>query len=72
MSMNPADLAKVAGEELLRLACENPEAAAALVHTVHNVVKSPNPAETARRAALATASAEASEEALKRILGRSK
>jgi hypothetical protein len=65
------ELAEQAGKKLLELAATHPEAVEALGHAVENVMASQNPVETARRAALATASAEASEEALKRILGRS-
>jgi len=64
------EVAKAAGDKLLELAATHPEAVEALGHAVSNVMASSNPVETARRAALATASAESSEEALKRILGR--
>jgi len=64
------EVAREAGEKLLKLAEENPEAAAKVAEAVANIVSSKDPLETAKRAAMATASAEASEEALKQILGR--
>ena len=60
-----ADIAR----NLADLAAEHPDALDALGHAVSNVMKSSNPVETARRAALVTASAEASEQALRHILG---
>jgi hypothetical protein len=56
-------------KKLAELAITHPDAVEAIGHAVSNVVSSSNPVETARRAALVTASAEASEQALKRILG---
>jgi hypothetical protein len=64
------EVAKQVGEKLLEMAAEHPEAVAQLAQAVANVASSKDPLETAKRAAMATASAEASEEALKRILGR--
>lgn len=63
------EVIEMIGKKLLELAVTHPDAVDALAHTVTNVVTSSNPGETARRAALVTASAEASEQALKRILG---
>jgi hypothetical protein len=65
-----AAIAKTAAAELIKLASRNPEALAAVGQTIKNIARSPNPREAARRAALATASEQASEAALKRILGR--
>ena len=63
------EVAAAIGKKLLELAATHPVAVEALGHAVSIVVSSSNPVETARRAALVTASAEASEQALKRILG---
>lgn len=67
--MNVLALAAKAGEEIQKLAAEHPEAVEALGQVVAKVVSSDNPVETAKRAAMALASEQASEEALKRILG---
>jgi hypothetical protein len=63
------EVVETIGKKLIELAVTHPDAVEALGHAVSNVVSSSNPVETARRAALVTASAEASEQALKRILG---
>lgn len=56
-------------KKLAELALTHPEAVDAIGHAVTNIASSSNPVEAARRAALVTASAEASELALKKILG---
>jgi hypothetical protein len=73
--VRPMTIPKIATDaaaELLELAAKNPEAVAKLGEAVFNVAHAKDPLEAAKRAAAATASEEASEEALKRILGRSK
>jgi hypothetical protein len=60
---------EVIAKDLSYLAATHPEAVEAIAHAVSNIMSSSNPVETARRAALVTASAEASEQALKHILG---
>lgn len=69
--MSAVDMAGKAAGKILELAMAHPEAAAKLGEAVMNVASAKDPLEMAKRAALATASEEASEEALKRILGRS-
>lgn len=68
--MSALAVAEKAAERLIAEAAKHPGAVEAIGHLIENVFSSANPAETARRGALATASAEASEEALKRLLGR--
>jgi hypothetical protein len=63
------EVAKQIGAKLLAMAAENPEVVAQLAQTVANVASAKDPLEMAKRAAMATASAEASEAALKKILG---
>lgn len=59
-------------EKLFQLAADHPAAISHIEHAVENIAASRDPVDTARRAAMATVSAEASEEVLKRILGQSK
>ncbi len=69
--MSPIDIAQKIAKRALGLAAQYPSAIEALGHAVENIITSKDPVEAARRAALVTASENASEEALKRILGRS-
>jgi hypothetical protein len=61
-----------AGKLLLDLAVKHPEAAAELGKAIADVASAPNPVERAKRVAMAAASGAATDEALRRTMGRSK
>jgi hypothetical protein len=63
-------LARAVGTKLLDMAADHPGAVDVVWQLVEKIFSSENPGETARRALVATTSAEASEEILKRTLGR--
>jgi hypothetical protein len=60
------------GKALIDLAAKHPQAVAEIGKAVQNIAASKDPLEVAKRATAATVSAQASEEILKRALGRSK